>query len=1455
MAQLDLDVLPSAETRESADEFINRLSDNGLSSMNAEMREMIKSELEANYDELYARPGHFLYELLQNADDVNYEDPDPEPALCITTENPFDSVRFDCNETGFTRRNVRAICRSRMSTKMGEVGTTGEKGIGFKSVFAVSKTASIASGPYRFRLDKSQEFGVICPTVWDADVPDDLAVERQKGSVLVLEIDQNEKAREEVRSMIRGFRPDTMLFLRQLKRLEISTYPPLSPVIFRRQEILDEDGTTHLTIQQDERCRSCFKVFEKSVYGLKPRRRYPKVKESKIKLAFPVDPKFEHAVASSLMQVYTFLPVSEYGLGFTLQAEFVLTSSREDIQPLVDWNDGLLEAIPGIFCEAIHLLNPTCLRFSWPIFLSLSEPKGFFKDVRKKIIAKLNQERVLQVEDKTKPLSVPSAVTIVPDKYKLKGLPLVRSEAALSRYLSHKYLESCIPYLRYAMGIKELDTDSFIRDLQDYVNDESSSSTVLDGEDKDVPFRAQSLEWHSRVASILKKHTWHSRVKAMNMIPLNDGETWVAATSEDKASIFFQPQESQQHDLLDGINIRFVHPDIMSEENMQRYQLFEALGVEKYDSTKLCKLVEAAHKDRLIPEIGENPSPNTLISHALFLFRNSHTPSVDLWVATEAGKQSRASATYFESIGRPVQGWECPVLHPDYYTCVKDEHELRRWRSWLDNELGVRKYLRLVNVFPRLAASPIHNKFNISQEMECILADTVNWRPYDILTLLYSHWDNEHCTDEHWAHYHSFFKYDIRWDYDSVFTLRRRISELQVYCLGPDGGVLRNLEGTILPSDSLGGNYENAPIFILDVKGDKSERVQGIRWHFLEIFGVKLDLDLDDCIACLKKLRDKIRDLFNSEALIYIPQYRAKYAKLKNRNVISHHYGRHETLFLHVARVQATIEISDVLSEIEFNAIAYSSEDLYGILRELNEFIKDIKEDSDPSRQKSRRSDSDLFDWLVESDGSTHKSSTYESSVVVMFHGRTLKIYMPAKFTEQHALPPLDLAYDLGALLGIPAENSALVEQILTRVWEQDTTEIEKVLTRRKLKFDFPNEGQIQDHFEEEPSEEPSEEEPPEEHRSITETQQNDQANSAKMHVERIAIRPKKEDSGPIKDVKSEVQDEDIGSVTIADEKKDDRGQKEEFFESEETDNVKEDEAERIAINSLQGDLSITSGMSDGPQMTLSNSENWSNDLVKSSEDSNEDDEDPLKLFQMVHKSLDVSLVQGSTSLSVKQKSIPDVEEGHFRIETSTPLISKEELLYFRPRISSPTPSDDGEPDESDYSTDDVDSPLPGAQPASRSQDVKPADSKLPSPTAKNEHQAQKQAPAKLTITSSKSARSPLSKEMSLLQMRQFVSPLRNATPNERVDRQYNVRRFQRTGLFRPSGPTNIVYVNDFNDMPVESKSNDPQILATLQARMQVFKDNRTRTVFALIPTIVNEEDTELAFLGQAWVW
>lgn len=99
----------------------------------------------------------FINELLQNADDLDFEDPMP---TFIVEEIP-DGIRSYCNEVGFTQNNVRAITAIGDSTKKrikngSRSNETGEKGIGFKSVFSVFSEVQIDSGAFHFTLSKGE---------------------------------------------------------------------------------------------------------------------------------------------------------------------------------------------------------------------------------------------------------------------------------------------------------------------------------------------------------------------------------------------------------------------------------------------------------------------------------------------------------------------------------------------------------------------------------------------------------------------------------------------------------------------------------------------------------------------------------------------------------------------------------------------------------------------------------------------------------------------------------------------------------------------------------------------------------------------------------------------------------------------------------------------------------------------------------------------------------------------------------------------------------------------------------------------------------------------------------------------------------------------------------------------------------------------------------------------------
>eukprot|EP00434_Breviolum_minutum_P034574 symbB.v1.2.030606.t1/scaffold3469.1/size56133/6 len=104
----------------------------------APLRAALGAAVERLAVDLYEMESHFIYELVQNADDNSYDTDMATLKLELhqeTTGNYFLSVN---NEVGLTAQDVRAICDVNASSKRGRQGVTGHKGIGWKSCFQVS---------------------------------------------------------------------------------------------------------------------------------------------------------------------------------------------------------------------------------------------------------------------------------------------------------------------------------------------------------------------------------------------------------------------------------------------------------------------------------------------------------------------------------------------------------------------------------------------------------------------------------------------------------------------------------------------------------------------------------------------------------------------------------------------------------------------------------------------------------------------------------------------------------------------------------------------------------------------------------------------------------------------------------------------------------------------------------------------------------------------------------------------------------------------------------------------------------------------------------------------------------------------------------------------------------------------------------------------------------------------
>ncbi len=117
----------------------------------------LKSLLSVGEDGVYSNSKRFLYELIQNVDDCDYEHvEDCQLDIKFEYHEAVGKIILTYNEKGFTPRDVFGITGIAENNKnvSADKMEIGEKGIGFKSVFGIADRVLIESGMFSFELDK-----------------------------------------------------------------------------------------------------------------------------------------------------------------------------------------------------------------------------------------------------------------------------------------------------------------------------------------------------------------------------------------------------------------------------------------------------------------------------------------------------------------------------------------------------------------------------------------------------------------------------------------------------------------------------------------------------------------------------------------------------------------------------------------------------------------------------------------------------------------------------------------------------------------------------------------------------------------------------------------------------------------------------------------------------------------------------------------------------------------------------------------------------------------------------------------------------------------------------------------------------------------------------------------------------------------------------------------------------
>lgn len=351
--------------------------------------------------ELYPDAAHFIYELLQNAQDASKSNKEPTHVRFFLDDKKL--VFEHSGEKLFDINDVEAILSIGEGTKRGDATSIGKFGAGFKSVFAYTSTPQIHSGEFHFEIS-------------DLTVPKETVnVSVGNKTRFVLPFDNPDKApsiaSSEIERELRGLGSETLLFLSNIYKI---TYMLPDGKTFGFMERENEvDGITKISVHlpNGEPAIKHWLKYDKSITVMAES---GESVSCQISIAFYIIPASEKD-ANAKWKIEPLKPrpgnVSIYfpavkensGLHFLINAPFPSTVARDSIRECMD-SDTLRDELAKFFVEILSdLMARGLLTIDFLAVLPTQQDglDEFYEPIRKAIVDVFNSEPYVPTKNGT----------------------------------------------------------------------------------------------------------------------------------------------------------------------------------------------------------------------------------------------------------------------------------------------------------------------------------------------------------------------------------------------------------------------------------------------------------------------------------------------------------------------------------------------------------------------------------------------------------------------------------------------------------------------------------------------------------------------------------------------------------------------------------------------------------------------------------------------------------------------------------------------------------------------------------------------------------------------------------------------------------------------------------------------------------------------------------------------
>lgn len=306
-----------------------------------------------NVVDKYAETAHFVYELLQNADDAN--------ATEVTIILQSDRLLFKHNGTkhfDITSEedervgDINSITGIGNSSKENTQNKIGKFGVGFKAVFQYTDTPEIYDDAFKFKIED-----LIIPTLIENDYPN-----RESGETLfVLPFRNPQKSFREIQSRLESLK-NPILFLRHLKRIIWSIESDADKInVFKvyNKSLIEKQTYKDITLEKYRLINASREdylfLFSKDVSIQANDGRthiFP------IYVGFYYNEQDKCLITKGTQNIYCFFPTKEsFNTCFISHAPFLLTENRQNIKRDEKLNIYLLKSLASLAVDSVLALR------------------------------------------------------------------------------------------------------------------------------------------------------------------------------------------------------------------------------------------------------------------------------------------------------------------------------------------------------------------------------------------------------------------------------------------------------------------------------------------------------------------------------------------------------------------------------------------------------------------------------------------------------------------------------------------------------------------------------------------------------------------------------------------------------------------------------------------------------------------------------------------------------------------------------------------------------------------------------------------------------------------------------------------------------------------------------------------------------------------------------------------